>query len=94
MIEYKGEAYQRFYHLVKHLMQTQQITHYQLYQGKSKEKIQLFIEVDGLPVDEAEERLEILSSILAEKLDKAWKCLPSTVLPQDYNIVTLPYKQL
>jgi len=75
-------------------MQTQQITHYQLYQGKSKEKIQLFIKVDELPMDEAEERLEILSSMLEQKLDKAWKCLPSSNLPEAYNIVTLPYERI
>jgi hypothetical protein len=94
LIEYKGEAYQRFYYLVKHLMQTQQITEYALYQGKTEDKIQLFIKVKKLSVAEAEERLEILSSILAEKLDKAWKCLPSVTLPEAYHIVTLPYKQL
>jgi len=75
-------------------MQTQQITHYHLFQGKGEDKIQLFIEVDELPVDEAEERLEILSSMLEQKLDKTWKCLPSSNLPEAYNIVTLPYTQL
>jgi plasmid maintenance system killer protein len=75
-------------------MQTQQITEYALYQGKTKDKIQLFIKVKKLSVAEAEERLEILSSILAEKLDKVWKCLPSVTLPEAYHIVTLPYKQL
>jgi len=94
VIEYSGEAYQRFYHLVKHLMLTQHISHYQIYQGKRKEKIQLFIPVNGLTPKEAEEALLPLSDLLEQKLDRSWKCLPSASLPEAYNIVTLPYKRL
>ncbi len=94
VIEYQGEVYQQFYHLVKHLMQTQHITAYQIYQGKRKEKVQVFISVASLSLEEAEARLQALSAILEQKLDKAWKCLPSTSLPEAYNIVTLPYERL
>lgn len=94
VIEYQGEAYRQFYYLVKHLMQTQHIAAYQIYQGKRKEKIQVFISVDSLSLEEAEAQLQALSAILEQKLDKAWKCLPSTSLPEAYNIVTLPYKRL
>jgi len=94
VIEYSGENYRQFYHLVKHLMQTQHITHYQIYQGKKREKIQLFIRVNALPLEEAEMELQALSAILEQRLDRAWKCLPSTSLPEAYNIVTLPYKRL
>ena len=94
VIEYNGEDHQRFYHLVKHLMQTQSISSYQIYQGKRAEKVQLFIEVKGFALEEAETALQALSNILEQKLDRSWKCLPSTSLPEAYNIVTLPYKHL
>jgi len=94
VLEYKGEEYQRFYHLVKHLFNTLGITHYHIYQGKDEEKIQVFIEVDHLTLEEADSRLLELSDALRQKLTKKWKCLPSSSLPESYNIVTLPYKKL
>ena len=94
VLEYKGEEYQRFYHLVKHLFDTLEIKNYYIYQGKDKEKIQVFIEVDHLTLEEADSRLLEISNALKQKLTKKWKCLPSSFLPEAYNIVTLPYKKL
>ena len=92
VLEYKGEEHQRFYHLVKHLFHTLDIENYHIYQGKDEEKVQVFIEVDNIPLQEAELQLQALSLALKQKLTKKWKCLPSASLPEDYNIVTLPYK--
>jgi hypothetical protein len=94
VLEYKGEEYQRFYHLAKHLFNTIQIKNYYIYQGKDAEKIQIFIEVDNLSLKEADTQLQEISNNLKQKLTKKWKCLPSVSLPEDYNIVTLPYKYL
>jgi len=92
VLEYKGEEYQRFYYLVKHLFNTLEIKHYHIYQGKDEEKVQVFIKVDNLTLQEAELQLQTLSLDLKQKLTKKWKCLPSASLPEAYNIVTLPYK--
>ncbi len=92
VLEYKGEEHQRFYHLVKHLFHTLEINNYHIYQGKDEEKVQVFIEVDNIPLQEAELQLQALSLALKQKLTKKWKCLPSASLPEAYNIVTLPYK--
>ena len=94
VLEYKGEEHQRFYHLVKHLFHTLIIEDYYIYQGKDEEKIQVFIEVDSVPLKEAELQLQALSLALEQKLSKKWKCLPSASLPEAYNIVTLPYKKI
>jgi hypothetical protein len=94
VIEYKGEEYQRFFHLAKHLLETLGITEFHIYQGKSEERIQLFIEVDHLSLEEADTRLKELSEMLKTKLTKKWKCLPDISLPEAYNIVTLPYQKL
>ncbi|RRS30116.1 MAG: hypothetical protein P794_08680 [Epsilonproteobacteria bacterium (ex Lamellibrachia satsuma)] len=84
----------RFYHLAKHLFKTLGITAYQIYQGKYDETIQIFIEVSSLSLQEADTKLLEISNALKEKLTKKWKCLPSSSLPDDYNIVTLPYKAI
>ena len=94
MIEYKGDEYQRFYHLVKHLFKTLDISNYYVYEGKDIERLQVFIEVDKLTLEEADRQLQELSNALKEKMTKKWKCLPSLQLPKAYNIVTLPHKIL
>jgi len=56
--------------------------------------VQVFIEVNRLTLQEAEEKLQEISENLKQKLSKRWKCLPSASLPEAYNIVTLPYKSI
>lgn len=92
VIEYKGEEHQRFYHLVRHLFSTLNIKNYHIYQGKDEERLQVFIEVDHLSLEEADKRLKELSDMLKTRLTKKWKCLPDISLPDAYNIITLPYK--
>ncbi|HSR74476.1 MAG TPA: DUF1882 domain-containing protein [Sulfurovum sp.] len=91
VIEYKGEEHKRFHHLIKHLFTTIQLSDYHIYQGKDAERIQVFIAVDQLTLQEADAQLQTLSDSLEEKMTKKWKCLPSVALPEAYNIVTLPY---
>ena len=94
MIEYKGEEHQRFYHLVKHLFKSLDITEYTIYEGKDIERLQVFIKVNNLSLEEAESQLQELSHALKIKMTKKWKCLPSASLPEAYNIVTLPYQKM
>ena len=70
------------------------ISTYSIYQGKDVERVQVFIAVEKLSLEEAEEQLHVLSSALKEKMTKNWKCLPSTTLPEAYNIISIPYTQL
>jgi heat shock protein HspQ len=94
VIEYKGDEYQRFYHLVIHLFKTLKINDYHIYQGKDLERLQVFISVKNLSLEEADERVRHFSDALKEKMTKKWKTLPSLNLPEAYNIVTLPYSRL
>ena len=94
VIEYKGDEYQRFYHLIKHLFKTLEIDNYHIYQGKDVERLQVFIAVKKLSLEEADKQLKIYSDALKEKMTKKWKTLPSLNLPEAYNIVTIPYNTL
>ena len=94
VIEYKGEEYQRFYHLIKYLLKTLEITDYSIYEGNDIERLQVFIKVDNITLEEADKELNKLSELLKEKMTKKWKCLPLLSLPESYNIVTLPYKEI
>lgn len=70
------------------------IVNYHIYEGKDEQKIQVFIEVDNITVEDAQSKLDILSENLQQKLSKKWKCLPSTTVPDSYNIVTIPYEKI
>ncbi|MCF6205797.1 MAG: hypothetical protein L3J47_02715 [Sulfurovum sp.] len=94
VLEYKGEEHQRFTPLVRHLFHTMGITDYHIYQGKDKERVQVFITVNHLPLEEAHRRLQEISDKLKQRLTKRWKTLPSILLPEAYNIVTLPYSPI
>jgi len=94
VIEYKDAEYQRFYHLVKHLFKTINLTDYGIYKGKDEQRLQVFIRVNKLSLEEADVQLQKLSDALNEKMIKRWKTLPSFDLPESYNIITLPYKKL
>jgi len=54
----------------------------------------VFIEVNNLSLEDADAKLLKLSDALKEKMVKKWKILPSSSLPKEYNIVTLPYKEI
>ena len=67
------------------------IDNYHIYRGKDEEKVQVFICVDHLSLEEADAQLQTISDRLKQRLTKRWKTLPSMQLPEEYNIVTLPY---
>ena len=94
VIEYKGEEYQRFIALIQHLFHTMHIMKYYIYHGREKEKIQVFVPVAHITLQEAEEKLSMITERLKSRLSKRWKTLPTTLLPEAYNIVTLPYEKL
>lgn len=70
------------------------IDNYHIYRGKDEEKVQVFIHVDHLSLEEADTQLQSISDKLKQRLTKRWKTLPSVQLPEAYNIVTLPYKNI
>jgi len=94
VIEYKGDEHQRFYHLVKHLFKNISLDEYYIYVGKDSTRLQVFIPVNQLSVEEADHQLYLYSEALKEKMTKKWKTLPSLNLPEAYNIVTLPYNKI
>ncbi len=92
ILEYRGTEPSRFYHTSKHLMHTFQIKNYRYYKGKRDNYLQLFIPVEALPLDAADEMVHKISDALEIRLTKEWKCFPDKSLPESYNIITLPYQ--
>ncbi len=94
VLEYKGDEALQFAHLARHLFHTMQLEAFHIYRGREPQKVQIFIPVSAMSVEGAEKILNTISDKLASRLPKRWKTLPSTKLPEAYNIVTLPYAQI
>ena len=67
-----------------------QIEKYHFFRGKKEQSLQLFIPVDRLPLEEADEDVRRLSDALEARLPREWKCFPDSTLPECCNIITLP----
>ncbi len=94
VIDYDGNDPTRFIYLARYVMQCEGIETFRLFRGKKENRIQLFIETSPLSLEEAQTRLEKLSSLFEAKMPKEWKTLPSSTLPKAYNIVTLPIENI
>jgi hypothetical protein len=94
LIEYDGDEAIKFSYLIKSILSRLGYKNFYLYQGKNEYKIKLFVEVNNLSLSQSSKKLESISNLLLEKLNKKWKLLPSQNLPYEYNIATLPYKEL
>ena len=93
ILEYRGSEPSRFYHNSKHLMHTLDIETYQYYEGKKRDYLLLFIPIETLTLEKADETVHKISDALEMRLTKEWKCFPDKTLPEPYNIITLPYRE-
>jgi len=94
LIDYKGSESNRFIHLCRHILDNDYGYDYRLYRGKKEDRVQVYIDVVMLEVEKAEEILSYISKKLQKLLPKEWRCLPTSSLPKEYNIATLPYALL
>ena len=93
VFEYKGEAAFRFAAFMRHFLPQRGYKTLHIFQRKQKNKVQIFIEIDPVDLDTAHRRLQALGKEIDTLFGKGWKALPSAELPEDYNIVTLPYER-
>jgi hypothetical protein len=92
VLEYRGAETSRFYAMSKHLIHSLFIKQYHYFQGKKRDYLLLFIPVESLSLEEADEQVRQISDALATRMPKEWKCFPDKTIPECYNIVTLPYE--
>jgi hypothetical protein len=92
VLEYRGDKPSKFYAVSKHLIHSLLIKQYNYFQGKKRDYLLLFIPVESLSLQEADEQVQLISDALATRMPKEWKCFPDKTMPECYNIVTLPYE--
>ncbi|MGW8169913.1 MAG: DUF1882 domain-containing protein [Sulfurovaceae bacterium] len=94
VLEYKGDEPMRFFHTTKQLFNSMDIKSYYVFKGKTDRHLQIFMQIPKTKLDQAHDKLEKISNLLAIKLPVEWRTLPNKNLPEAYNIVTLPYQIL
>ena len=94
VILYCGEQPQRFCALSHFILPKSHHKRYHLYQGKTPQEVTLFIDTPPLLLEKAQAQVEKISQTFTQYLPPSWKTLPSSSLPIEYNIVTIPYLPL
>ncbi len=90
-IDYNGEEKEKFYHRLKPVLEEMRIDDYVLLDSKTEKHMHVYLHYKPMPLQDAVQLGKIISKKLEEKLDKTWRIYPSDTLPEDYNILNLPY---
>ena len=94
VIEYQQEDWRLFYSLLKHLLKSLEIEHFQAYINTNKELFQLFIPRGNIELIKAYKEVESIKHLLELKCKKSYKIYPNKNLPKSFNIITLPTKKI
>jgi hypothetical protein len=94
VIEYQQDDWNIFYSLLKHLLKSLEIEHFQAYRNNNKELFQLFIPRDKVELDIAYKEVEEIKHLLELKSKKGYKIYPNKNLPKNFNIITLPTQKI
>ncbi|MFA6759913.1 MAG: DUF1882 domain-containing protein [Sulfuricurvum sp.] len=92
VIDYNGMDPQRFYHRAQLLLREEGYINFTAYETKTKGHLHLYIHKGHTTLNEAIQLAKLLSLKLAAKQPMQWKMFPSSDLPEEYNILTLPYE--
>ncbi|CAA6803544.1 MAG: Unknown protein [uncultured Sulfurovum sp.] len=94
VIEYQQDDWNLFYSLLKHLLKSLEIIHFQAYINVNKELFQLFIPRNKVTLDIIYKEVETIKHLLEVKSKKSYKIYPNKNLPENLNIITLPIKKV
>ena len=94
VIEYLQEDWKTFSALIQHLFRTLEIKNYSIYRNPKKELLQIFIPRENISLDKAYKEVDNIKLVLEFKSKKSYKFFPNKNLPQNYNIITLPYQKI
>lgn len=92
VIDYNGRDPKRFYHKAQLLLREEGYINFTAYKTKTDGHLHLYIHKGHTTLQEAIQLGKIISMKLAAKQPKQWKIFPSNDMPDEYNILTLPYE--
>lgn len=91
LIDYNGDAPERFYHHAGKLLADMNHGDLVTFQSKSQGHLHLYIPCENCTLQSAIEIGTIISQKLEAKLTRQWRVFPSDTMPEAYNIANLPY---
>ncbi len=94
IIEYEKENNDHFYHLIKYLLKSLNITTFYTYKSSRPNHIQIFIPRNNLKLQDAYDQVEKIEQILEIKSPKRCQILPNKNLPINHNKIRLPLKKM
>ncbi|MBA1438728.1 MAG: DUF1882 domain-containing protein [Epsilonproteobacteria bacterium] len=92
VIDYNGRDPERFYHKAQLLLREEGFINFTAYKTKTEGHLHLYIHKGHTTLQEAIQLGKMLSMKLAVKQPKQWRMFPNNDMPDEYNILTLPYE--
>lgn len=92
VIDYNGNAPQRFYHLSGVVLSALGVEALYTFHSKSEGHLHLYADCGVHPLQAVIELGKMASNELAARLERQWKVFPTEALPEAYNIINLPYE--
>ena len=91
VIDYNGRDPERFYHKAQLLLREEGYINFTAFNSKTEGHLHVYIHKGHTTLQEAIQLGKMISMKLAAKQPKQWKMFPTDELPNEYNILTLPY---
>jgi hypothetical protein len=91
VIDYNGRDPERFYHKAQLLLREEGFINFTAYKSKTEGHLHLYIHKGHTALNEAIQLGKMLSMKLAAKQPKQWRIFPNNDMPDEYNILVLPY---
>lgn len=92
VIDYNGRDPERFYHKAQLLLREDGYINFTAYKTKTEGHLHVYIHKGHTPLQEAIQLGKMISMKLAAKQPKQWRMFPNDDMPDEYNILTLPYE--
>ena len=91
VIDYNGRDPERFYHKAQLLLREEGYINFTAFNSKTDSHLHVYIHKGHTTLQEAIQLGKMISMKLAAKQPKQWKMFPTDELPNEYNILALPY---
>lgn len=91
VIDYNGRDPERFYHKAQLLLREEGYINFTAFNSKTDGHLHVYIHKGHTTLQEAIQLGKMISMKLAAKQPKQWKMFPTDELPNEYNILVLPY---
>jgi len=92
VIDYNGRDPERFYHKAQLLLREEGYINFTAYKTKTEGHLHVYIHKGHTTLQEAIQLGKMISMKLAAKQPKQWRMFPNNDMPDEYNILALPYE--